>query len=496
MVTACRILHQNSERVRICYLCPTYSMLVYLHDSPSPALLTPQSSPNMAPATSSTSCHICDVRSQILDNCEFIVPLDDTVTVITVKEPVGHWKAYAVRCNAESREPLLSSEAADSLAKAMESLHSKSSEATHNYITTNGFAIPPDLTKNKLIHSDDDGDDDDKSSVVSARPPSTTTALSEWDSEDDDVKLEAYMPMPNTTRSAARDKNRRPKPKPRYLDDSDDEDLPRRACVPAPRCLPPETAPMAPPPPPPGWNGPPLPPSLSRTTMSMVTPSYQHERMYPQHVFARPPPDFASSGDVHSNNTNHKFVSMQPPPMASSSDLLPGMPCRPVRIPPPPSSVSTTPTLSQPCHPPLSTEHKELTPVVPKHDVRLTIRWPGHGEARVIECVPASMGALSEAALAYVRSNPGAFGCGAEPWHSITERLVASVRRACFGPVEGNAGKGREGDALLYDMAGYPGDDLSRLFEKLGNGQVPLFEVWVESSERSQGPKVRRHGGL
>jgi hypothetical protein len=106
-------------------------------------------------------------------------------------------------------------------------------------------------------------------------------------------------------------------------------------------------------------------------------------------------------------------------------------------------------------------------------DVRLTIRWLHHGEQRVLESSRASMRALQDAALAYVRGHMGAFDNvtpldlapgSQKPWS-----MRACVRVAYFG-AEG-----------AYDMSAYKGgDDLTKLFMVVGKNDIPRFEVDVD----------------
>ena len=125
-----------------------------------------------------------------------------------------------------------------------------------------------------------------------------------------------------------------------------------------------------------------------------------------------------------------------------------------------------------------------VPPTAALHDVRMTIRWPGRGEQRVLERVRASVGALQEAALSYVRAHPATFGGGTAL--AVLEQAQATaagavgaiakpftlhvvVRQALFG-------------ADAYDMTTYRSDDLSRLFAAMSatnNTAIPSFDIEV-----------------
>ncbi|KAI0180385.1 hypothetical protein GGR52DRAFT_241652 [Hypoxylon sp. FL1284] len=158
-------------------------MLVYLTDQSLSASPLRQLQDSMAPSSASF-----DYRSQIIDNCEFFVAKYDIVSVITVRDPKGLYRAYAIRSNQDSRDVLLSSEPNDVVLKAVASLHAKSCEAAHHYIAANGFAHPPDLKRrssSRFDEEDERGDDDDTASFVSGHSASSTAALSYWGASSD-----------------------------------------------------------------------------------------------------------------------------------------------------------------------------------------------------------------------------------------------------------------------------------------------------------------------
>jgi hypothetical protein len=115
---------------------------------------------------------------------------DDIVQVITAKNPnEKFFKSYAVRCSEDGREVVLESEPCENAQSAVASLHTRSCEAVHNYITANGFANPRDA-KTALLEALDDleGDDDgETASIISGRSGSSTAAFSEWNDSGDEA---------------------------------------------------------------------------------------------------------------------------------------------------------------------------------------------------------------------------------------------------------------------------------------------------------------------
>lgn len=98
--------------------------------------------------------------------------------------------------------------------------------------------------------------------------------------------------------------------------------------------------------------------------------------------------------------------------------------------------------------------------------MRLHIKWPGHGEQRVIDQTRPSLAAIRTAAVNYVRGNPHAFA-GVTTFEAVPSRLCllrATVRRAAV-----------DGDD--YDMTAYTGDDLRGLIEHASRSGIPRFEV-------------------
>ncbi|KAI1417783.1 hypothetical protein F5Y13DRAFT_62422 [Hypoxylon sp. FL1857] len=474
------------------------SMLVRLHDQ------FPRASPHRRSESNMALIPVkFDYRSQIIDNCEFFIAKYDIVSVITTKDAIGDYKAYAIRSNEESRDVLLSSDPCNAAWRAIESLHTKSCEAAHQYITTNGFSYPPDLKKSGLGSEDEkdednDDEDDDAASVVSGRSASSTVALSYWGSSDDEATMTpASSAGPHASRRETNRNEkgnnigkRRSKPpagtkqarefSSRFPivgpDDSDDDEhapqqLPSRVRVVSPmRSSPASNTSYRPPPPPPqGWTGAPIPPPPVRGfNVSAPPPLPPQSQPGPQYC-QQPPP-----AQLMPPPPPAPVVSVAPVAHAAPASVTPG-PAGPMGIRPSslhykasapnlnPSNMTTSP----PHHPNPNTH-----PPAPRlYDVRLTIRWLGHGEQRILESSRASIRALQEMAVGYVRTHAAAFDKtgSASAMAEVRWGLRACVRRAFFGPGE------------AYDMSAYRGDDLTKLFNVLSAGNIPRFEVEVET---------------
>lgn len=106
--------------------------------------------------------------SLFIDNCSFFSARDAHIDIILTREPLGNFKAVVTRAEkGGQRDALLSSESAETVQKAYELLLVKSADAVQNYITANGFELPPCPKKVGNVVDDDD-DDDEVSSVSSA----------------------------------------------------------------------------------------------------------------------------------------------------------------------------------------------------------------------------------------------------------------------------------------------------------------------------------------
>ncbi|CAJ2506171.1 Uu.00g003010.m01.CDS01 [Anthostomella pinea] len=476
----------------------------------------------MAPPPSTSI--VFDYRTQVIDNCEFFVGRDDIVTVVTVKEPTGDFKAYAIRCNDVARDALVSSDSFDTVQKAIESLHMKSAEAVHQYITTNGFSMPPDLKGAKL---DSDADDDAASLASSGQTASSTAALSEWDSSDEEAMIAEGFATFNggRPRPSAR-KNRKPTAhgkKPRDLGDLENESDEEQWMQPMRlrHGSPVRSASSAnhPPPGPPAWPGGPPPP---RAPVMSMHPQHAHMQHHPPPIqfagVSHPGHHYPQGGPAVSPlshpSLNTNMLPLHPPgtlrfnvPQSTSPPTAGRGPvhCRSMASLPNPAAAAPAAAPSPPAPGPHAnnTQHKSIATYAFPHpldstrvyDVRLTIRWGHHGEQRIIESCRASVRALQDAALAYVAAHPDSFDQQPPPnpnpnpnnqqhvtarfWNEIgavADRgaacLRASVRRAFFGGPDDKEGS--------YDMSAYRGDDLTKLFNVLGAGSIPRFEIEVE----------------
>ncbi|TGJ80999.1 hypothetical protein E0Z10_g7753 [Xylaria hypoxylon] len=451
----------------------------------------------MAPQLPPPSTLVFDSRTQIIDNCEFIISKDDIVQVITSKNPADKFfKAYAVRCNEDSREVLLVSELCENAQKAVESLHTKSCEAIHNYVTINGFSSPRDL-KTALLEPN--LDDDDAVSIISGHSDSSTAAFSEWGSSGDEAMMLKHASGAN---GPSKDRQQRPAGRPGCctataadvhepvansrsrgaVRDAFANPAPPRArgVRPARSRSPPFAFRQAPPPPPghpghprhPSANSPPAPPPSMRN-MPMPLPPHP----YPAGMAVGPHPARPQ------NNLNPSM----PPTQHFTCFRVPGFPVDgpPFPInqggnrPPKPSGPHANDSSSgngsgNGSHPPrpLSVFH----PSTRTHTVRITVHWLRHGQHRIIaQCQP-TRESLQSTAVADVRMNPGAF-IGDSPSSGINRdggrlSLRAHVRQAVF------AGE-------PHDMRTFHGQDLARLFHVMAaDDSMPSFEVVVEDFPR------------
>ncbi|KAK9779470.1 hypothetical protein SCAR479_03536 [Seiridium cardinale] len=380
-------------------------MLLYLYKHSFAATITPELDPSTKMPPSLQPCSVVfDYRGQIIQNCEFISSQDDSISIITVKEPSGGWKVIVVRLNDDARDALLSSDPCDSLQMAIESLHAKSAEAASVYIKTNGFDLLRDPTK-----EDDAMSDDGTASVASDRSAASSVALSVWTSSDDELVTRASSSSKAyrvSSKPSQKDRIRnKAKHAPKYESESSDNDkladaVPiRRVSVSPPR----QPGSQHGPPPPPGWTGPPPPPG----------PTYRGPGPMPVH---------------------------KPPPQPITNPNAPG----PIRAIDPRFAVRL-------------------------FDVRITIKWLHHSEQRIFESSRASIRALQDTALSYVRRHMDAFENVTPLDHSPNKlwTLRATVKQAFFG-------------TEAYDMSGYRGDDLTKLFSVVGKNDIPRFEIEVD----------------
>lgn len=490
-------------------------MLVYLQEPPNPAysrrrylsvshtIMAPQMPTPLSPL-------VFDSRTQIIDNCEFLISKDDIVQVITCKDATTNlFKAYAVRCNEGGRKLFLSSTPCDDAQKAVESLHTRSCEAINQYINMYGFSGPRD-PKSDLLEPI--LDDDDAASIISGHSESSTAAFSEWGSSGDEAtmlkhapdamgapKERQYVPGRHSSRAMPASSAHEPvggsrsRPTVREFSDHANSSAPRARASRSTRSPSPSFAfRQAPPLPPPGHpghpgqpspDGPPAPPPAIRGMgISPVPPPYPSGRA------GGPPPP---------RPQNAMNPVMPPPaPFMKTCFRVPGHPMegqthpigpggnRPLKPPGPNANDgnsgnrnSNGPGSNLPR--PFSVFH----PPMPTYPVRLTVHWLRHGQHRIIaQCLP-TRESLQSAAVIDVRMNPDAFTSdikrAASPNSSNTRaggrpNLRAQVRQAIL------AGE-------PYDLRTFYGQDLTRLFHVMAaDGNMPSFEVVVEEVPRDK----------
>ncbi|KAI5868076.1 hypothetical protein GGS23DRAFT_10177 [Durotheca rogersii] len=468
-----------------------------------------------------------EYRSQIIDNCEFMISKDDFVSVITKKNAIGYFKAYAVRSSEDSREALLSSGPKETIRAALASLLDESCQAANYYICTNGFSYPPDLQNNKcknnrINKNDDDDDDDDDLSVVSGHSMSSTAALSWGDSDDEVVK----MPAPSTSNEKSKDSiKHRGKLYAMMLSSGEDDEQQRR-----PVSLPPHAkllsplrspstanttyrAPPPPPPPPPGsvaWaNRPPTPPTVRGIPVSIPQsqPGSYRPRHSPPSTQTGPPPPLPAPvfsatyiaptappapgpAPIRAESISHGVPSSSPQDKAASAaSTTPNGSNNNGRVHTTPSFpyyYQNPPRLNlnqNQQHQPSAVTGANSTARM--YDVRLAIRWVGRGEQRVLESSRASVRALQEMGLAYVRTHADAFKDTSVKNSSSPDGSISHRNHQGHNNVHGSALRARLRQAFFgveaYDMTTYRGDDLTKLFNVLSASGIPLFEIEVET---------------
>ncbi|GAW11167.1 hypothetical protein ANO14919_005090 [Xylariales sp. No.14919] len=447
----------------------------------------------MAPQLLPPSTLVFDSRTQIIDNCEFIISKDDIVQVITSKDPADKlFKAYAIRCNEDSREVLLASEPCENAQKAVESLHTKSCEAIHNYVTINGFSSPRDL-KTALLEPN--LDDDDAASIISGHSDSSTAAFSEWGSSGDEAMMLKHTPdasgaykdrqhpagHPGCCAAAAASAREPPadsRSRGAARDTFANPALSRaRPARPTRSRSPPIAFRQAPPPPPPGHpghpgangaNGPPAPPPSMRN-LPMPLPPHP----YSSGMGVGPHPARPQNNANQSISSAQRFTCFRVPGLPVDGPPFPVM--QVANRPSKPSGPNANDSNNgigtiHGSHPPRPLS--VFYPNARSHTVRITVHWLRHGQHRIIaQCQP-TRESLQSAAVADVRMNPGAFTSDSPS--SIINRdggrfsLRAQVRQAVF------AGE-------PYDMRTFHGQDLARLFHVMAaDDSMPSFEVVVE----------------
>ncbi|KAI0166048.1 hypothetical protein GGR57DRAFT_3565 [Xylariaceae sp. FL1272] len=485
-------------------------MLVYLQEPNKSAISLYQNRPKlvMAPQSSPSSTLIFDSRTQIIDNCEFVLSKDDIITVITSRDPNDKFfKSYAVRCNEDVREVVLESSPCATAQEATESLHTKSCEAIHNYITTNGFANPR-VHKMTFIDDAQSDLDDDAASIISGHSDSSTVAFSDWAHSDDEATMalqEQHAPRTNGKNKPAgagdpvrdeccmaADKKRasRSQEAPSKTADLDVPSPPRASRVirPPPDRVHSPSPQLAsrqpPPPPPPGWAGPPArPPSMRGMPPNLIPPGPQRTRQSPP----LPP-------NLYQQHTRipHQCRPQNGPLPTQPVVYFPGLnpPGHSRGCPPPPASQGQMvrkgmrPNPS-PCNGFNPVRGPSVAASSQFRTVRLKIHWLRHGIHRIVAVCQANIRALEDAAMAHVRGTPEAFLGGSdrpqlEDFVVRKGDLLENVKgfgtrhlRACVCRVIFS-------NDTSCDMRGFRGEDLSSFF---GSDIVPCFEVVVESLE-------------
>lgn len=352
-----------------------------------------------------------------LENCEFICHEDDYITIITAKEPSGEWKAIVLRSNSSSgRDALLSSEPSESEEKAFASLHAKSAEAAAVYIKTNGFSFLRDPKR-------DDDDMSDGGASTSSSGSSSASSVVLLDSSDDELMTPAASSSKSgrvvSSKPSSKKKKQKGKAKVFESETSSDEGevgvRPGHAHVI-------RHNPVVRHPPPPRWAGP-APP--------------------PPHGWVGPPPPPPRMPGMNSG------VSGQQPRPPHTGPPLPGV--RP----------GVRPGMVRPMGIPVASQRV--------YDVRITIKWIHHSEQWIFESTRASIRALQDTTLSYIRTHMNAFSNTTPLDHSPNKvwTLQANVKQAFFG-------------SETYDMSGYRGDDLTKLFNIVGKNDIPRFEIEVD----------------
>ncbi|KAI1752302.1 hypothetical protein F4782DRAFT_149109 [Xylaria castorea] len=457
-------------------------MLVFLPDPPDPThtRLRHLSNTTMAPQSQPSSALVFDSRTQIIDNCEFLISKDDIVQVITSQDPTDKlFKAHAIKCNEDTRELILVSESCETAQKAVESLHAKSCSEVHNYITVHGFSAPSGF-KIGLLESN--LDDDDAASIISGHSDSSTAALSDWGSSGDEA-----MVLHDASESNEAPKDRQhpanclgtKRAAAAVISVHEWEEPPRTRVVRPGRSRSPSFAfRQAPPPPPPGYPGPPKSDGPPAPPPSM--------RGIPVPPLPRPYPARMGPGPHHPLRPQSGMSPPMPPAQSPTCFRLPRLPID--RAPFPASQGGGRP----PMLPSINTsnsgsikrsEHSSdrfrpgtvYHPNAGTYTVCLTVHWVGHGQHRIISSVHPTFQALQNMAITDVRLHPGRFtgegpsikgATGSSNRDGDRQGLVAHVSKVVI------AGE-------RYDMHGLHIPVLTALLDVLALDGMPTFEVEV-----------------
>lgn len=341
--------------------------------------------------------------------------------MLLAKEPLGNFKAIAVKAENGRREALLS-ETGGTVQEAFQLLLNRSCEAVQHHITTHGFDFVPEK-------DDEDDDISDSEFSVHVREDSADESLS----DNETVSIASTARVPNLSRSSRKrpsggkqaGKNKANTRRPRSRSRSPTSTSRSSSAASDRAANPPPAQPPA--------NFSPIP-----------HPGYGMQ-VRPPHVHPNP-----WRNEPTPNPSRPPFVLASRPPAPYVSPFYGSGAARP-------SVFSTKPS------PPAATSQ-----TAPKHDIRMLVRLHGlaNGEQRVLESVPLTVRSISEAAKSYARRNRGKFFNLNPAW-----QLRAVVRRVKMGDVD-------------YDVSGYAGDDLRPLVESVAKpGVMPEVEVEIHTSE-------------
>ncbi|KAI1820325.1 hypothetical protein F4861DRAFT_73534 [Xylaria intraflava] len=417
-------------------------MIVHLQDPPN--LTCPHHRLDRAMTTqlSPPTALFFDARTQIIDNCEFLMRKDDIVQVVTSKDPEGDlFKAYAVKLNGKERQVILVSKPCENVEKAVECLHTRSCEAVHNHVTAKG------VPGSRGPKTEPGADDADNVSVVSDHSDLSVADFSEGCSSVDDDETLRHFPITESVTKAEQ----------------------RASFYPAANAYPRRP------------SGPPGLTAAARDLSDYVKPashggpppgSRPHPSTFGQAI---PPPLPPPPGYPYANN-------QLPPLFTQANAAVPAPhPGPPGLMPPRHAQNCINPPMPppQPYHPfrgavpdtqPPFAVRQTAAPKPPQAQlVRITVNWLRHGQHRIVtQCAP-TREALQAAALGDVRANRGAFAAARGGGGELA--LRAHVRQAVFS-------------GETYDMRAFAASDLSRLFVAMAAADdVPLFEVVVEDGD-------------
>lgn len=439
---------------------------------------------------------------------------------IIAKEPLGGFKAIAVKAEDGHRSPLFS-EAGPTLHEALQRLFVRSAEAVEHHINTTGFDF--------VLAKDEDGDDSD----FEAHPRNDDLSSDGSVSDDETISIASQArngsgvpparPRPSKHgKSEASGANKANVRRPRSCSPSSTRSRSRSRSSSLSSCA--SSRGHSRRRPIPGSGSEPEPPHVRwrSQTHGHVHPGYslpirpphmhiapwRSDPNLPRPPFAAHPPVFAPSvppvslGMTVSGNADVTPPPFPPPaPAAAPQNLTP------------PSSSSSPFSLFPPPPPPLASTtgagpgQRFKAPdqaQVPRwgQDIRLLIRWCGRGDQReqhVLEHCPLTMRALQNAAVTYVRCNPDMFSCVSPSSHEssrhesrsgnrlhIPGMLRATIRRIVIGTGD---------ERVEYDVTSYPGEDLQGLVDCVETGtekKMGIPQVEVDVSERA----VSTLGGL